>query len=83
MDLPHWKLTDRGLFRCLSFASFTKLTEYLAELGPVADAMNHHPNLVVRKATYLEVCLLTHDQQRVTELDYDLANKMSDLYEMY
>lgn len=83
MDVSHWKLTDRGLFRCLSFASFTKLTEYLAELGPVADAMNHHPDLVVRKATYLEVCLLTHDQQKVTELDYELAKRMSDLYEMY
>lgn len=83
MDMSHWKLTDRGLFRSLLFENFTQLTAFLAALGPVADALDHHPDLTVRKARYLDVYLITHDQQQVTDLDYDLAKKMDELFESY
>lgn len=81
--MSHWKLTDRGLFRSLSFESFTQLTAFLAELGPIADTQNHHPDLVVRKARLLDVYLITHDQQAVTVLDHTLAKSIDELAESY
>jgi len=83
MDMSNWKLTDHGLFRSLPFESFTKLTAYLAELGPIADELDHHPDLSIRKARYLEVYLITHDRQQITEQDHGLAKIMNDLYESY
>jgi 4a-hydroxytetrahydrobiopterin dehydratase len=76
MDNSNWELTEKGLFRSLRFESFTALTQFLAQLGPVADALDHHPDCVIRKAVILDVHLLTHDQKKVTEKDYGLATEI-------
>ena len=82
MDKHHsnWQLTEKGLFRSLRFESFTVLTRFLAQLGPVADALDHHPDCVIRKAVILDIHLVTHDQKRVTEKDYNLARDIDALF---
>lgn len=76
----NWELTEKGLFRSLKFESFTGLTQFLAQLGPVADALDHHPDCVIRKAVVLDVHLMTHDQKKVTEKDHVLAAEIDKLY---
>lgn len=76
----NWQLTEKGLFRSLRFESFRALTHFLAQLAPVADALDHHPDCVIRKAVVLDVYLITHDQKSVTEKDYNLAREIDKLY---
>lgn len=75
-----WELTEKGLFRSLRFDSFTGLTQFLGQLGPIADALDHHPDCVIRKAVILDVHLMTHDQKKVTEKDYNLAREIDKMY---
>lgn len=75
-----WQLTEKGLFRSLRFETFSDLTQLLAQLGPVADALDHHPDCVIRKAVILDIHLLTHDQKSVTEKDYNLAREIDRIY---
>jgi 4a-hydroxytetrahydrobiopterin dehydratase len=83
MDRSSWKITEKGLHRTLSFASFSELGRFVAELGPEADAMDHHPDLEVKRAVQLSVYLITHDVKRITEKDSILAGKIDRLYENY
>jgi pterin-4a-carbinolamine dehydratase len=38
--------------------------------------MNHHPDCKIHKAFQLEISLLTHDKNEITDLDYQLAQKI-------
>lgn len=68
-----WLVTENGLFRRLSFNSFSELTQFLAALGPFADEQEHHPDLKIHRAVLLDVTLITHDQGTITEKDHRLA----------
>jgi 4a-hydroxytetrahydrobiopterin dehydratase len=83
MDVRNWIITDKGLFRSLSFQSFTALTQFLAELAPVADKLDHHPDLRIRKAVVLDIWLITHDSGTITEKDTELAAVINRLSESY
>jgi 4a-hydroxytetrahydrobiopterin dehydratase len=76
----NWELTEKGLFRSLKFESFTVLTQFLGKLAPIADARDHHPDCVIRKAVILDVHLITHDQKKVTEKDYNLSREIDRVY---
>ncbi len=77
-DLPEWALLDGRLHRELRFSDFSRAFGFMAAVATVAQAMDHHPdwsnsyNLVV-------VDLATHDAGGITELDVELARRMSDL----
>jgi len=83
MDRSNWEITEKGLHRTFRFESFSELGRFLAELGPVADGMNHHPDLEVRKAVQLDVYLITHDQNKITGKDETLAAEIDKLFERY
>lgn len=83
MDVRNWIVTNDGLFRSLSFPSFTALTQFLAELAPIADELNHHPDLQVRKAVVLDIWLITHDSNSISEKDTELASVINRMLESY
>lgn len=74
-----WNLTSDGLKREITFQTFTDLTAFLAKIGPVADAMNHHPDIEISKATKLAITLCSHDVGEVTERDHKLADTIDAL----
>lgn len=74
-----WELTEKGLRKVLVFGTFTELTQFLKLVGPLADAVCHHPDLRVFRATHLEMLLITHDVDAVTAKDETLAEKIDEL----
>jgi 4a-hydroxytetrahydrobiopterin dehydratase len=38
-----------------------------------ADAVGHHPDVSIYKCSKMKIQLTTHDQGKITELDYKLA----------
>ncbi|MES2556663.1 MAG: 4a-hydroxytetrahydrobiopterin dehydratase [Bacteroidota bacterium] len=82
-DYSNWQVTEKGLFRSLQFDNFTKLTQLLARLGTIADAIKHHPHYIeIRDARILDVYLITHDKNKVTGKDYNQAFDIDTLYQM-
>jgi 4a-hydroxytetrahydrobiopterin dehydratase len=45
-----------------------------------ADEINHHPDCKIHKAFQLEITLYTYDKNEITNLDYQLAEKIDDLF---
>lgn len=70
---PGWKLEGAMLVRTYEAASFLAGIAFVAKLGAVADAADHHPDIDIRWKN-VTLRFVTHDAgNRVTALDTRLA----------
>ncbi len=74
-ESAHWQLTDGKLSKTYTFKSFIRAFGWMTQIAIWAEKMNHHPEWfnVYNK---VEVNLVTHDVDGISELDIKLANKM-------
>ena len=72
-----WKIIEGKLTNNFKFKSQTELAEFLLKVAIYADKINHHPDCKIHKAFQLEISLFTHDKNEITDLDYQLAQKIN------
>jgi 4a-hydroxytetrahydrobiopterin dehydratase len=78
-DSFKWIEDNNKLIRKFEFKDFNEALAFINKLSPICESMNHHPeiNWVYNK---IEITLSTHDAgDKVTELDYQLANKIDEI----
>ena len=78
--LPGWSLVTGKLHREFRFPDFMRAFAFMAEAALHAEKLDHHPewsNVYGR----VVVDLLTHDAKGVTQLDLELARRMSRIAE--
>ena len=70
--LEGWAVEEKELVKTFKFSAYLAGIEFVSKLGRAAEAMNHHPDLIVgwRKVT---VRISTHSAGGLTELDVNLA----------
>jgi 4a-hydroxytetrahydrobiopterin dehydratase len=76
--LEGWTRAGDAIHRSFEFDDFVTAFGFMTSCAIVAQAMNHHPewsNVYNR----VEVTLSTHDAGGLTQLDVDLATRMSEL----
>mgnify|MGYP006418685693 FL=1 len=75
IELAEWRIKDEKLFRVLLFKDFNKAIEFMNQVAITAEAMDHHPEWsnVYNK---VEICLVTHSEGGITQLDIDLAREI-------
>ncbi|MGA2498628.1 MAG: 4a-hydroxytetrahydrobiopterin dehydratase [Tepidisphaeraceae bacterium] len=76
--LPGWGIEFGMLCRTFQFADFPRAFGFMAAAATVAQAMNHHPDWSNVYRT-VQVRLTTHDVGGLTELDFQLAERMNEL----
>ncbi len=81
-NIPGWEAREGKLYRRFKFDSFSEAFGWMAAAALSAEAMNHHPDWSNVYSTVV-VYLNTHDAQGITDLDFKLAARMSELYERY
>ncbi|MGD1942143.1 MAG: 4a-hydroxytetrahydrobiopterin dehydratase [Leptolyngbyaceae cyanobacterium] len=76
--LPLWTTDGESLFYEQTFADFEAAIAFVNALVDPAEALGHHPDIVI---TYNRVALTltTHDAGGLTELDFQLAEVISQL----
>lgn len=76
--LGGWEREGDALVREFEFANFVGSVDFVNRLTPVAEEMNHHPDLAIswNKVT---VSLSTHSEGGITESDFKLATKIDAL----
>jgi 4a-hydroxytetrahydrobiopterin dehydratase len=79
MENINWETVNGKLVTNLKFKTQTELVEFLLKVAHLADAMNHHLDCKIHKAFQLEISLFTHDKNEITDLDYQLAQKIENL----
>jgi 4a-hydroxytetrahydrobiopterin dehydratase len=74
-----WIESNDKLKRKFEFKDFNEALTFINKLAPICESINHHPeiNWVYNK---IELTLSTHDAgDKITELDYQLANKIDEI----
>jgi len=78
---PGWTQADNALTRTIARADFVEALALVLEIGKLAEAANHHPDIDIRYRT-VHLSLSTHDAgHTVTAKDSSLAQKINDLSE--
>lgn len=77
-ELPHWRYEGGSIRRTYRTASFKGTLMVINTIGHLAEAAWHHPDF---SASYgwVEVRLMTHDANGITDKDFTLARKIEDV----
>ena len=67
------------LSKTFEFKNYRKSFAFTSQVAMLSEKKNHHPQIVLdyNKVT---VSLISHDVQKITQRDIDLANQIDKLY---
>lgn len=74
-----WGEIDGYLQNSFKFKDFKEALNFINKVGEISEKMNHHPEItnVYNKVT---LKLKTHDKNQITDLDYQMAKKVDQLF---
>ena len=78
--MSDWPIDNDGrLSKTFEFKNYRKGFTFTCEVAMLSEKKNHHPQIVLDYNT-VTVSLISHDVQKVTQRDIDLANQIDKLY---
>jgi len=77
-ELPGWTLEGAALRRMFTFRGFPDAVAFIVRLGFVAEAADHHPDLLVNYKR-VTVTYSTHSEGGVTQKDFAGARTADDV----
>jgi 4a-hydroxytetrahydrobiopterin dehydratase len=77
-DLSGWGRDGSAIKKSFKFEDFQGSVDFVNRITPVAEDMNHHPDLAISWNT-VECTLSTHSEGGLTENDFELARQIDDL----
>jgi 4a-hydroxytetrahydrobiopterin dehydratase len=77
-DLSGWSLSGDAIVKDFERGDFAGSVELVNEIAPVADELNHHPDLAISWDT-VTVTITTHSQGGLTAADFELAGRIEAL----
>jgi len=78
-ELPLWQREGEKLVREFAAPNFAAAVGLLNAIAVVAEAMDHHPDMLLYGWNKLRVMLSTHDRGGITALDIELAKRIEQL----
>ena len=73
-----WAQNTGKLVKTFQFNDFEEALKFINSVGQIAESMNHHPKIInLYNAITLE--LWTHDENAITDLDFQLADEIDRL----
>ena len=75
-----WIIENNSLVKVFTFHNFVQAVDFINTLVPLAQNMNHHPDLELFSYKKVKIKLTTHDQNKITEKDKELAKKIDELF---
>jgi 4a-hydroxytetrahydrobiopterin dehydratase len=76
--LGGWERDGDAIARDFKNADFKESVAFVNRVMPVAEAMNHHPDLAISWDT-VTVKITTHSEGGLTENDFNLASRIDAL----
>jgi 4a-hydroxytetrahydrobiopterin dehydratase len=77
-QLDGWALDGKAIVKEFSCGDFAGSVEFVNRLAPVAEEMNHHPDLGISWST-VTVTISTHSEGGLTGADFELAGRIDGL----
>lgn len=76
--LPTWETDGKALYQTKKFQDFVEAIAFVDKLVSPAESMGHHPDISI-SYNKVSITITTHDAGGLTELDFQLAQTISNL----
>lgn len=76
--IKNWNIENDKLIRDFSFENFIEAIRFVNSIAKVAQNMNHHPDIYIF-FNKVKLTLFTHSENKITDKDYQLAEKINGL----
>lgn len=77
-----WVKDGDEIVRDVKLENFASAIVLVDQVADVAEAYNHHPDILVHGWNKVKLSLTTHASGGLTELDFDVAKQFDDVIEM-
>lgn len=74
-ELNGWEHSDIWLTKLFKFENFVQAVEFVNKLVPIAEKLNHHPDVTIQNYNEVRIGITTHDEGGITEMDFQLAKE--------
>jgi len=74
-----WRREGLAIERDLTFPDFGVAIAFVDRVAEVAEAANHHPDILVHGWNKVRLTLSTHSEGGLTEADFALARRLDEL----
>jgi len=68
-----WRREGQEIQRELSFPDFAAALDFLVRVGALAEAADHHPDMLLHGWNKVRLTLSTHSEGGITAADFELA----------
>jgi 4a-hydroxytetrahydrobiopterin dehydratase len=78
--VPEWETNKKAIERTFEFDDFNLAIDFVNAVAEIADEEEHHPDIDIRW-NKVKLSLSTHSEGGLTELDFQVAEKIDTLEE--
>lgn len=78
--VPEWEHEKKAIERTFEFDDFTGAIDFVNAVAEIAEEEDHHPDIDIRW-NKVRLMLSTHNEGGLTQLDFDLAERIDTLAE--
>lgn len=71
-----WKRENKSLVKEFEHTNFSEAITFVNKIHPIAEEFGHHPNILIHSYNKVKVMLYTHSEDKITEKDYLLAERI-------
>jgi 4a-hydroxytetrahydrobiopterin dehydratase len=77
--LNDWRREGDWLARDFKFENFKRALEFVNRVADEAEAMDHHPDILIHGWNKVRLSVMTHSVGGLTEKDFKLAERINPL----
>lgn len=78
-QITDWRREESLLVRDFKFENFKNALAFVNRVAAEAEAMDHHPDILIHGWNRVRLSLMTHSEGGLTEKDFQLAQKINRL----
>ena len=79
--MQNWPKDQQGrLSKVFTFENYRKSFAFVSQVAMLAEKKNHHPEIILDYGKVI-ISLISHDVQKITERDLELANQIDKIYD--
>mgnify|MGYP006292267207 CR=1 FL=1 len=71
-----WQTEEGFLMREFEFKNFPDAISFVEKIAGIAEEMQHHPDICIHSYNKVKVRMKTHSENKITEKDHALADKI-------
>ena len=76
--IPEWEHEGKKLTRTIEWDDFQEAIDFINDLAEIVEDAGHHPDIEIHRNVVI-LSLTTHEAGGITEMDFDVAERIDNL----